>query len=104
MKTIKIGKYRYETKEHDFGKCLKDIKIPKGWGLWTANDCIKLYNNKKYKKLLNLDDCWFFIKKPFKDLNSVAGFYADSVGAFLYCYGNPEGSDSSLGVRFKRRV
>lgn len=104
-KTIEIEGWEYETETHDFDKKLPYIKIPKGWELWTYEDCIKLHNDKKLRKELNLDDCWFFIEQPFKvNKNNVARFYADSDGASLDCLGYPRGSGSSLGVRFKRKV
>jgi len=104
MNTIKINNVEYETKTHDFNKILSEIKIPKGWRLWTAEECIFLHNSK-YKKKLNLDNCWFFIKQPFK-LNKknkfVARFVAGSDGADLGCNRNPSYSFSALGVRFAR--
>jgi hypothetical protein len=105
-KTIIIDGIKYETEDHDFNKKLSDIKIPEGWRLWTAEECIKLKNwNDKNDNKLNLINCWFYIKQPFnlnKDL--VARFCADSDGAYLYCDRDPSDSDSDLGVRFCRRV
>ena len=105
LETIKIGNVEYETTTHDFNKKLKEIKIPKGWRLWTAEECIKLHNNLEYRKKLNLEKCWFFIKQPF-DLNnkdkSVARFGAYSGGADLNCDGDPSDSNWVLGVRFCR--
>ena len=40
---------------------------------------------------------------PDRDNNSVAWFGASSVGAVLYCNGNPSGSGASLGVRVARK-
>ena len=106
MKTLIIEGIEYETETHDFNKKLSEIKILRGWRLWTAEECIKLHNSK-YKYELNLKDCWFFIEQPFnlnKKNNYVAGFVAYSYRADLDCYWNPGGSDSSLGVRFCRKV
>ncbi len=105
MKTIKINGYEYEAETHDFNKKLSDIKIPKGWELWTTEDCIKLHNNAKYRKELNLEDCWFYIKQPFifNKKNYNTRFITGSGGAGLNCYGNPQGSLPELGVRFKRK-
>ena len=105
-KTIIIDGIEYETEDHDFNKKLSDIKIPEGWRLWTAEECIKLKNwNDKNKNKLNLKDCWFFIKQPFdfnKDL--VARFIAGSGWVGLNCYRNSSNSNSDLGVRFCRDV
>jgi len=103
MKTIIINNIEYEIETHNFNKTLKEIKIPKGWRLWTAEECIKLFNS--YEKELNLTDCWFFIKQPFNKFgNYVARFYADSLWAFLDCYWYPSYRDGSLGVRFCREL
>lgn len=105
MKTKIINGVEYETETHDFGKELSEIKIQKGWRLWTAEECIKLHNS--HKKVLNLKDCWFFIEQPFssnKERSSVAWFIASSDGAGLDCDWDPQVSDSALGVRFARGV
>lgn len=104
-KTVKVGNVEYETETHDFNKKLSDITIPKGWRLWRYDECVKLHNDKKLRKKLNIEECWFFIKQPFKfneEKGYVARFDANSDGALLYCGGNPEDSGSSLGVRFAR--
>jgi hypothetical protein len=104
---IVINGYAYETKDHDFDKHLKDMSIPKNKELWTSEDCIKSYNNLKFRKLLNLNDCWFYIKQPFdfnKEQGFVARFNASSDRAYLNCNGSPTDSGASLGVRFKWRV
>ena len=103
MKTIKINNVEYECNTHDFNKTLSEIKIPKEWRLWTAEECIELHNSK-YKKKLNLDNCWFFIKQPFNfnKKKRVARFFAVSGRAVLDCDGGPSNSFYSLGVRFAR--
>ena len=107
MKRIKIGKYEYDTKTTQLGKSFNEIKIPKGAELWDYKDCIKLHNNKKHREQLNLEDCWFFIKQPFK-LNKregfIAWFIAGSDRADLFCGRIPQDSYSGLGVRFKRSL
>lgn len=102
--TIIIDGYEYETKTHNFNKCLKDIVIPKGWELWTVSDFEK-FSLKDWDNL-NLKDDWFFIKYPFafNPNNYVARFYAGSGRTVLNCYGGPTDSISSLGVRFKRKI
>lgn len=107
MKTKVINGVEYETETHDFNKTLAEIEIPKGWRLWTAEECIKLHNDLSARQNLNLKDCWFFIQQPFvfnKESGFVARFLADSGGAGLGCYGGPTIAYSSLGVRFAREV
>jgi hypothetical protein len=103
--TIKIGNYEYEIKEHDFNLTFAKAKdlCPEGWELWTHQDCINLYNNKKTRKQLNLSTCWFYIINPFKN-NYIARFYADSDRADLFCIRLPQYSNTALGVRFKRKL
>ena len=105
MKTKIIDGWEYECETHDFNKILGEIKIPKGWQLWSIEDCVKLHNIPKYKIELNLQDCWFFIKQPFNQyIHSVAGFNTSSDWAGLSCGWGPTIRDDHLGVRFKRRV
>ena len=103
-KTIIIDGVEYDCETTQLGKTFNEIKIPKGKRLWTAEECIKLHNSK-FKEKLNLDDCWFFIKQPFK-FNSefVAGFYADSGRAVLSCNWDPSNPNASLGVRFAKDI
>jgi len=106
LKTLIIDGYEYETKTHHLGEMFKEIIIPKGWELWTYEDCIKLHNSK-YKKELELEDCWFFIKQPFKsnkENDYIARFYASSGRADLYCNWDPDDHGAGLGVRFRRKV
>ena len=105
VRTIIIDGIEYEKETHDFNKKLSDIQIPKGWRLWTSEECIKLHN--LYRKELNIEDCWFFIKQPFefnKRKDYVARFLANSDGALLNCDGNPSSTYSNLGVRFCRKI
>lgn len=105
MKTIIIDGWEYTTEDERKDKEFKHIETPKGWQLWTYEDCGNLHNS--HRKELNLDDCWFFIQQPFdfnKEKGCVAWFYADSGGANLYCIRDPQYSYSALGVRFKRRA
>jgi predicted nucleotide-binding protein (sugar kinase/HSP70/actin superfamily) len=99
---IVVDGWAYETKDHDFNKKLSDIQISRGKKLWTYEDCIKLYNN--YKDKLNLNDCWFYIKQPLNQQDTVAWFGANSGRAILDCVRLPAYSNSSLGVRFKWKV
>jgi hypothetical protein len=102
--TIIIGDYEYETKTHDFDKCLKDIEIPKGWELWSVSDFEKF--SLKDWDTLNLKDAWFFIKYPFafNPNNYVSRFVAYSGRAYFFCYGDPACHGGGLGVRFKRKI
>jgi hypothetical protein len=106
-KTKIIDGIEYEIETHNFNRKLSDIKIPKGWRLWTAEECIKLHNSLEFRNMLNLEDCWFFIQQPFRfnfEKDYVARFGADSGWANLSCVGYPTGTYSSLGVRFCREV
>ena len=94
---------KVETEIHDKGKCLKDIKVPKGMRLLKIDEIIFLYDN--YCKELNLKNTWEFIEQPFKNNKSyVARFYADSDWASFNCNRDPSYSDSYLGVRFCKEV
>lgn len=104
VKTLIIDNVEYETKEHDFNLTFKEAvkKCPKGWRLWTAEECIKLHNSI-WKDNLNLNDCWFFIEQPLnfnKNNNYVARFIAVSDWADVNCGRYPSGSGPALGVRF----
>ncbi len=105
-KTIKIKELgiEVETKIHDKNKILSDIKIPKGWRLLKADEIIFLFNN--YEKELNLSNTWEFIEQPFTKFKDkyVARFSAGSDWALLYCDWLPQGSRSSLGVRFCKQI
>jgi hypothetical protein len=49
----------------------------------------------------------FFFKQPFpqnEKLGRVAWFYANSGCAYLYCDEGADGSNSSLGVRFAKKI
>jgi len=102
--TLKIKELNIEVEIeiHDKNKLLSEIEVPKGWRLLTDKEITYLHNSK-YKKQLNLNETWEFIKQPFK-LNKkegyVAWFVADSDGAFLGCFWDPDGRGDSLGVRF----
>lgn len=78
--------------------------------LLTAEQCIWLANSK-YAKQLKMDGSSssddFFIQQPFnlsRKNGYVARFYVDSDYAYLYCSGGADYSDSSLGVRFTRKI
>ncbi len=78
--------------------------------LLTAEQCIWLANSK-YAKQLKMDGSStnddFFIQQPF-DLSRkngyVAGFSVDSDYAYLYCGRDSDYSDSTLGVRFAKKI
>src|SRR3990167_1830778 len=99
MKTITIDKVKYELEVHDFNKKLSEIKIPKGWRLLYPSEAILLYERGI------LTDFWIFVmqtNKEEKNKGNVAGFCANSVGAGLYCDGDPSYTDSALGVLFAK--
>ena len=107
VKTLKIKelKIEVETQIHHKGEMFKEIIIPKGWRLLTANEIIFLFNN--YAEQLNLEDTWEFIEQPFnlnKQKDYVARFGAVSGRADLICVRYPSDTGSSLGVRFCRSI
>lgn len=106
-KTIIIEGWEYTLEDIQMGETFSEIKIPKGWSLWTYEDCVKLHNNNTWRRQLNLGGCWFFIKQPFSlniKNNYVAWFDASWLRADLNCRGDPQYSLAALGVRFKRKV
>jgi hypothetical protein len=104
VKTIIINNTEYETETHDLGKELGKIKIPRGWQLWNYDDCLR-FSYSRFKKELNLEDCWFFIEHPSKSKKLIAWFCGDSYGFMLGCSNYSSLSDcATLGVRFKRRI
>lgn len=84
-------------RKEDLASCLMESKTP-GIDLydWLAN--------ANYQGLppVNVKKGKLYYYKPGKDNNSVAWFYANSVGAGLNCNGNPSYADSDLGVRRSR--
>ena len=98
MKTKIIDNIEYELEQHDNGKKLSEIKIPKGWRLLKPNEAMKLWD------LGLLRNNWIFVENTHKELKKkyVAWFYAFSGGASLDCAGNPQNSFSGLGVIFCR--
>jgi len=100
-------KIEVQTKIHHknkiYSECEKDLS--KGESIPTYEQ-IQWLRNSKYKDQLNLDDSWEFVQNPdniSKKNNYVAGFYADSGYADLYCDRYSGDSDSVLGVRFVRK-
>lgn len=101
--TYKGKKIEINVTDEQKGKSFEEIEIPKGWKLWTSQMCIDLHNDKKLRKELNLEDCWFWIEQPFKlnkEKNLGAGFGALSGRANLNCNRVPAYWISKLGVRF----
>ena len=101
-RTVIVGNVEYGVEETQKGIIYKDIKIPEGWRLWEPEESVKLYKDKKLRKKLNLEDCWFFVQSRYFLPKYVARFWADSGWADLGCGRNPQDSDSDLGVRFCR--
>ena len=94
-KTIIINKVEYELEQHDNGKILKDIKIPKGWRLLLPSEAMILYE----RGLID-NTFWFFVQQTNKEekKGNVARFGAYSGGAIFSCGWDPSGSDASLGI------
>ena len=103
-------KISVEIEVHDKNKSWDELNLSKREKeLLTAEQCIWLANSK-YAKELKMDGSSseddFFIQQPFnlsRKNDYVAGFYAYSGYANLYCYRNSDGSYSTLGVRFVRK-
>ncbi len=101
-----------EIEVHDKNKSWDDLGLgSREKELLNCDQCVFLANNEKYAKILKMDGSStkddFFIQQPF-NLNRkngrVARFYVDSVDAYLYCRYNSDYSNSSLGVRFARKI
>jgi len=111
MKIIKIPELNIEIqkeihhKEKSYNELIKEFpdledKLP------TYAELQFLRNSNKYRKLLNLDDTWEFVKQEdlvAKKNGFVARFVAYSNRAYLDCVRDPVGGNPSLGVRFVNR-
>ncbi len=104
-------KISVEIEVHDKNKSYEDLKLSKRKKeLLTTEQCIWLANSK-YAKQLKMDgsssDDDFFIQQPF-DLSRkngyVARFGVGSDYAYLDCDWDSGDSDSTLGVRFARKI
>ena len=98
MKTITINNVEYELEQHDNGKRLSEIKIPKGWRLLLPSEAMMLYERGLIDKSF-----WFYVQQINKEeekKGNVARFYAGSDWASLSCGGGPSGTVASLGVLF----
>lgn len=100
-----------EIEVHDKNKSWDELNLSeREKELLTVEQCIWLANSK-YAKELKMDGSSsrdnFFIQQPFnmnRNNKYVAGFVAGSDRAGLSCYRYPSDSDSSLGVRFVRKL
>ena len=98
MKTITINNVEYELEQHDNGKRLSEIKIPKGWRLLLPSEAMMLYERGLIDKSF-----WFYVQQINKEgekKGNVARFCAVSDGAVLVCGRDPSYTDASLGVLF----
>jgi len=110
---IKIPKLNIEIEKeiHHKGKSYNDLVKEFGKEfiekhLPTYAELQFLRNSNKYRKLLNLDDTWEFVKqedKISKKDGFATRFGANSNRAYLDCYGYPDYGYPSLGVRFVKR-
>ena len=99
MKRIKYKNYEYDLETTQKGMNFENLKIPKGAEMWTAKDVLELINKFDRKKL-NLVEDLFFIKSYLKEFE-VGRLSASPDWFSVYCNGDPQFSDSALGVRFK---
>ncbi len=104
-------KISVEIEVHDKNKSWDDLELGERESeLLTVEQCIWLANSK-YAKQLKMDgsstDDDFFIQQPF-DLNRRNGYVAlfgmYSGNAYLGCWIGSDGCDSTLGVRFVRKI
>jgi hypothetical protein len=109
----------YKGKSYNEIMVLPEVqeKIKKGWRLLYTirpddyvNEVAFLENNESYPKILKMDGSStkddFFVNQMYKrNLNNgyVARFCSGSVWSGLDCFGDPDGSNSDLGVRFCRK-
>ena len=97
-KSVIIGNVEYELEQHDNGKKLSEIKIPKGKRLLLPSEAMILYE----RGLID-SSFWFFVEQTNeeeKKKGNVARFYAGSGGAGLGCSGDSSVTGSVLGVIF----
>ena len=117
MKKVIINNVEYELEQHDNGKKLSEIKIPKGKRLLLPSEAMMLYEKGlldssswffvKQTSEEEENSSWFFVKQTSEEeekKGNVAGFDAYSGWAFLGCSGVPSFASSSLGVIFARDV
>lgn len=100
VKTIIINNVEYELKQHDNGKMLSEIKIPKGKRLLLPSEAMMLYERGWIDSSF-----WFFVEQTNKEeekKGNVARFYAVVGGADLDCSGNPSNWSVNLGVIFAK--
>ena len=108
--TIKIKELNIEVEKdiHEKGKSFDRLICPNGWRLLKVEEIVFLANSKyaeELKMFSGEDD--FFFEQPFeknKEEKLVAGFGANSDGAYLDCYRDPVNSYSSLGVRYCKEI
>lgn len=104
---LSMGTYEIETKIHHlnetYAECEKDC--PKGWEIATYPILQELRNTQP--ETFNLLDTWEFVQNPDKirkDKGEVARFCAYSGNCSLGCGYYSYGCDSTLGVRYVRRL
>ena len=104
MELIKFKKLGIEVdfEQNQNEKKFDEIIIPKGWRMLRLCELEEVMNYIVEHKL----DIGSYFEQPINQFKRkyVARFWAISVGAGLYCYGDPGNSDSSLGVIFCRDI
>lgn len=99
QKTIVIDNVEYEIVQHDNGKKLSNIKIPKDKRLLKLCEATRLWN------LGYLGENWFFVENPNKEMKKegkVARFITCSDYGELGSYGDSSNSEYDLGVVFAK--
>jgi len=101
-------KYICTKKQQQNNVLFKDIEIPKGFRLIKATEIMKFWDNKQFKDSImkaNNNSPWFFVKNlDCYKKDFVALFDAGSDRSYLSCDGDPQDSDSSVGVIFVREM
>ena len=100
VKTIIINNVEYELEQHDKGKMLSEIKIPKDKRLLLPSEAMMLYE----RGLID-SSFWFFVQqtnKKEKKEGNVARFSADDDWANLNCDRDPSDRVGNLGVIFAK--
>ena len=95
-------KIEVDFKQEQNGKKFEDIKIRKGWRLLRLKELDEVLNYIVDNKLI----IWSYFEQPIIIYKGkyVARFSADSDWSVLNCIGDPQDSDSALGVIFCRDI
>jgi len=99
--TVVINNVEYDIVQHDNGKKLSEIKIPKGWRLLYPSEAMMLFERGIIKK------GWIYVQNvsnKYKSKDYVSRFYFDKKEAWfdLTFVGKDGTYDPNLGVIFAK--